>query len=221
MCEPTKNNLEFIDWGLIDYRTAWQRQSELVAMAQATRGTSRLVFCEHPTVITIGRTGSERNVVANESFLGGLGIDTIAIDRGGDVTLHNPGQLVGYPIFDLMMYTPDLHVFLRNIEECVIELIAEYGISGGRVEGLTGVWIDGNRKICAIGLHCSRWITSHGFALNVSNNLDEFSYIVPCGITDKEVTSIEKELGAKVDMHELKLRLKSIFENKFSPNKQK
>ncbi len=204
-----------IDWGLVEYREAWDRQKQLAAIATERRGTNTLVLCEHPAVITVGRSGSGSNIVAPEAMLRANGVDTVFNDRGGDVTLHNPGQLVGYPIFDLASMRTDLHWFLREIEECIIETIAEYGIRGGRVDGLTGVWVESSRKICAMGLHCSRWITSHGFALNANNNLDEFGFIVPCGIADKGVTSIEKETGRKIDMAELKRIVQVKFQNRF------
>jgi len=203
------------DWGLVDYRIAWEQQKQLAEIATRQRGTNTLVLCEHPSVITVGRSGRESNIVAAEDLLRANGIETVFIDRGGDVTLHNPGQLVGYPIFDLTSMRTDLHWFLREIEECIIETIAEYGILGDRVEGLTGVWVERSRKICAMGLHCSRWITSHGFALNANNDLDEFAYIVPCGIADKKVTSIEKEIGKKIDMAELKQIVLKAFQKRF------
>ncbi len=206
---------DFEDWGLIDYHKAWDNQKSLVAEIQAKSRKSCLVFCEHPSVITIGRSGSGDNVVFEESFLNQLGISVVNIDRGGDVTLHNPGQLVGYPIFNLTDFKQDLHWFLREIEQCLIELVAEYGITGDRVSGMTGVWIDRQRKIAAMGMHCSRWVTSHGFALNVNNNLMEFSYIVPCGIKGKEVTSIQIETGKEIDFIDLKVRLLSIFRKHF------
>ncbi len=206
---------EHQDWGLIDYRKAWQRQKQLVAEIQGGSQKSILVLCEHPTVITIGKTGTKDNILQTSDYLESLGVKVVENDRGGDVTLHNPGQLVGYPLFDLKHYRKDLHWFLREIEEVIIELLARYGIESGRVDGLTGVWIDNLRKICAMGLHCSRWVTSHGFALNVNNNLGEFSYIVPCGIDDKEVTSMSNELGMNVAMIDVKEDCKKFFDSHF------
>ncbi len=203
------------DWGLIGYNEAWNKQKVLVERIQAGEQLSTFVVCQHPTVITAGRATKNGNITASVDFLKNLGVDVIQNDRGGDVTLHNPGQLVGYPIFDLKQYKQDLHWFLREIEECIIETIASYGIIGDRVEGLTGVWVEKKRKICAIGMHCSRWVTSHGFALNVKNNLNEFFYIVPCGIADKEVTSISKELGTEVDFDEVKNKCIMVFEKRF------
>ncbi len=208
-------NFIFEDWGLIEYYSAWDKQKQLVAEVQTGQRISTLVFCEHPSVITIGRSGSGDNVVIQEDFLKQLGISVVNIERGGDVTLHNPGQLVGYPIFNLANFKQDLHWFLREIEQCLIELVAEYGIFADRVTGMTGVWIDEQRKIAAMGMHCSRWVTSHGFALNVNNNLIEFSYIVPCGIKGKEVTSIQIETGKEIDFSDLKNRLLAIFRKHF------
>ncbi len=207
--------IEIQNWGLVDYKEAWQRQKQIVADIQQKRDKSVLVLCQHPTVITIGRNGTEDNITVQHEFLRKLGVEVYEIDRGGDVTLHNPGQLVGYPIFNLSSYREDLHWFLREIEQVIIDLVADYGIDAGRVEGLTGVWVDGKRKICAMGMHCSRWVTYHGFALNVNNDLSEFGYIVPCGIRDKEVTSIEAETGQKVDFDEISEKCKEIFRKKF------
>jgi len=190
--------IEIQNWGLIDYKEAWDRQRILVKEIQEKRNKNVLVLCQHPTVITIGKNGTDSNVIANRDFLKKMGVSVYDIDRGGDVTMHNPGQLVGYPIFNLSSYKEDLHWFLREIEETIIDTVADSNIESGRVNGLTGVWVEGNRKICAMGMHCSRWVTYHGFALNVTNNLDEFGYIVPCGIEDKGVTSIEFETGTKI-----------------------
>lgn len=185
--------LHIEDWGMIDYRAAWERQQQLQRNIQAGERDSTLVFCQHPAVITIGKAGSRANIVLPEEELQRRGVEVIDINRGGDVTLHNPGQLVGYTLFRLTDYKPDLHWFLREIEACIIETIAECGLRGGRVEGLTGIWLEEMRKICAIGLHCSRWVTSHGFALNIANDLREFDYIIPCGIVGRSVTSVYKE----------------------------
>ncbi|TAE31684.1 MAG: lipoyl(octanoyl) transferase LipB [Candidatus Kapaibacterium sp.] len=185
--------LHIEDWGMIEFHAAWERQKTLQALIQSGERDSTLVFCQHPSVITIGKAGSRANVLADDESLQRSGIQVVDINRGGDATLHNVGQLVGYTLFRLTDYTPDLHWFLREIEECVIETIAAFGLKGGRVEGLTGIWLEDARKICAIGLHCSRWVTSHGFALNVCNNIAEFSHIIPCGIQDKAVTSLYEE----------------------------
>jgi len=207
--------MEVRDWGLIDYNEAWEKQREIVAEIRADRKKNVFVMCQHPSVITIGRSGTEDNIVINPEILEKQGISVVKNDRGGDVTLHNPGQLVGYPIFNLDNYKKDLHWFLREIEDSIIELLREFNIQADVLKGLTGVWIDGNRKICAMGLHCSDWITSHGFALNIKNNLDEFNYIIPCGIRDKQVTSIQKELGTDIDFNLVKKVCKEVFEKRF------
>ncbi len=203
------------NWGLVDYSSAWTKQKAIVDDIQKKSRSSVLVLCEHPSVITIGRNGTNENITADRNFLEQIGIQVFDVDRGGDVTLHNQGQIVGYPIFNLSDYKQDLHWFLREIEECIIESLRAFGIESGRVDGLTGVWVDGKRKICAMGLHCSRWVTSHGFALNVSNDLKEFGFIVPCGITDKEVTSMEKELNLQISLADVESELIKSFEKRF------
>ena len=207
--------LEIQDWGLIDYLEAWERQKQIASDIIKNRNRNVFVVCEHPTVITVGRAGKQENILLPTKFLESKGIKVVYNDRGGDVTLHNPGQLVGYPIFNLYDYKTDLHWFLREIENAIIELLASFNIMGERVEGLTGVWIERERKICAIGLHCSQWVTSHGFALNVCNNLDEFNYIVPCGIQNKGITSISKELGTEIDFTIVKQKCIEVFEKRF------
>ena len=207
--------IEVQNWGLIDYRTAWDRQKELVSEIQEKRNRNVLVLCHHPTVITIGKNGTNENITVQPDFLRKMGVDVFEIDRGGDVTLHNPGQIVGYPIFNLTSYKEDLHWFLRGIEETIIELVAMYGIKASRVQGLTGVWVDGARKICAIGMHCSRWVTYHGFALNVLNDIREFGYIIPCGIQNKGVTSIAQESGTTIAYEEVLNQCKNLFEKRF------
>ncbi len=207
--------IEIQNWGVIEYKEAWQKQKQLVKEIQEKRNRNVLVLCQHPTVITIGRNGTENNVTVQPDFLREIGVEVIEIDRGGDVTLHNPGQLVGYPVFNLSSYREDLHWFLREIEQVIIELVGDYGIKAERVEGLTGVWVDSRRKICAMGMHCSRWVTYHGFALNVINDLSEFGYIIPCGIQDKEVTSIAAEKGKSVEFDEVAEKCAEIFQKKF------
>jgi lipoyl(octanoyl) transferase len=207
---------EIEDWCLIEYNKAWEKQKTIVNNIKLNNAISRFVLCEHPSVITIGRATKGNNILMTEEFLNQLGVQVVSIDRGGDVTLHNPEQLVGYPIFNLKKFKTDLHWFLRTIEKAIIETVAEFGIKADRVEGLTGVWVEGKRKICAMGLHCSNWITSHGFALNVNNNLNEFDYIVPCGIKDKEVTSIAQETGTNVAMIDVKRICIEKFKINFS-----
>lgn len=207
--------IEIQNWGLIDYKEAWDRQKKLVADIQQNRNKNVLVLCQHPSVITIGRNGTNDNITVEKSFLEDMGISVYEIDRGGDVTLHNSGQIVGYPIFNLSSMREDLHWFLRKIEETIIEIVAEFGIKAERIEGLTGVWVDGSRKICAIGMHSSQWVTYHGFALNVLNDLSEFAYIIPCGIQDKGVTSIAAESDKKIDFDEVLQATADIFKKNF------
>lgn len=199
------------DWSLISFREAWSRQEAYVRDIQKGVRPSTLILCEHPPVLTIGREGGEQNVIIDPSLLASQGIEMIPINRGGDITAHNPGQLIGYPLFNLSEFREDLHWFLRSIEDIIMQVIEEYGIASGRVEGKTGVWIEEERKICAIGLHCSRWVTSHGFALNVNNDLSIFDWIIPCGIPDKDVTSIHRELGKNIDMEDLKEKCRKAY----------
>ena len=199
------------DWGLIDFNDAWRRQRELSDAILHEDAPDTLVFCEHPSVITLGRNTQEGSVVEAMSTLAGNNVEVIEINRGGEATVHNPGQLVGYPIMNLQRSKPDLHWFLRTIEQCIIDALKDFGIDSGRVDGLTGVWVGGQEKICAIGIHCSRWVTSHGFALNVNNDLSLFNTIVPCGITDRGVTSMEKLVGGPVDLADVKRSIESAF----------
>ena len=171
--------------------------------------TSRLLFVEHPHVLTLGKSGDANNVLVNPARLAELGVDYFPINRGGDITYHGPGQLVAYPIIDLDQFFTDIHKYLRALEEAVIRTCAELKIEAGRIEGLTGVWVGvengkAARKICAFGVKSSRWVTMHGLALNVDSDLNFFDLIVPCGITDRGVTSISKELGRKVELGEVK-----------------
>lgn len=217
----------FIDLGLKDYQAAWDFQEALFKQTVDQKIANRkakeeevvqtqnyLVFCEHPHVFTLGKSGNENHLLANEAFLKEKEASFYKINRGGDITYHGPGQIVGYPILDLDHFFTDIHKYLRLLEEAVIQTLATYGISAGRIEGLTGVWVGTQdpgkaRKICALGVKSSRWVTMHGFALNVNTDLTYFDYIVPCGITDKAVTSMQKELGKKVDIEEVKDHLKA------------
>ncbi|MCX7880542.1 MAG: lipoyl(octanoyl) transferase LipB [Ignavibacteria bacterium] len=208
--------IEIQDWGLIDYLEAWNRQKEIVKEVQTHRNRNIFIVCQHPSVITIGRASKPGHILLPTKFLEQKGVKVVETDRGGDVTLHNPGQLVGYFVFNLNAFRPDLHWFLREIENAIISLLDTFKLKGDRVDGMTGVWIEGQRKICSIGLRCSRWVTSHGFALNVCNDLSEFSYIVPCGIENKEVTSITKELGTEIDFDIVKQVCIEVFENRFA-----
>jgi len=212
------------DLGLIDFKEAWDYQTQLfdatIAIKMANRRdennqtitSNYLLFCEHPHVFTLGKSGKETHLLLNENSLKARGATYYKINRGGDITYHGPGQLVAYPILDLDHFFTDIHKYLRFLEEAVITTLAEYDINAGRVEGLTGVWVDGTkptaRKICAMGVKCSRWVTMHGIALNVKSDLSYFKNIVPCGIDDKAVTSIQNELDKEIDMNEVKQKLK-------------
>jgi len=209
--------VEVVEWGLVDFEDAWRRQRELADAILLKGASDTLALCEHPDVITLGRLTKDGSILTELNVLEHRGVQIVEIDRGGEATVHNPGQLVGYPIFHLERSKPDLHWFLRTIEECIIQALQEFGITGGRVDGKTGVWIDGDRKICAIGIHCKKWVTTHGFALNVSNDLSLFNDIIPCGITDKGVTSMENELGSTVQMTQVRLSIASAFRRAFAP----
>lgn len=211
----THVNMNVQEWGTIDFELAWHRQRELVDAVSFQNEPNTLVLCEHPDVITRGRTTEIDGVLFSDDELAARNIRSIAIDRGGEATVHSPGQLVGYPIFHLERLKPDLHWFLRTVEQCIIDAIAEFGLKGGRVEGRTGVWIDGERKICAIGIHCKRWVIYHGFALNVNNDLSIFDAIVPCGIHDAGVTSISSEVGHDVPMADVREAVLRAFRHHF------
>lgn len=182
---------EFTDLGRMGYTEALALQQQLVARRKAGEIPDQLLFVEHPHVITLGRNAKEQNVLASPDVLARTGIDVQVTDRGGDVTYHGPGQLVGYPIVDLKDWKRDVGAYVRAIEETLIQTLDEFGLRGERVAGMTGVWVDGG-KIAAIGVHLSRWVTSHGFALNVDTALDYFRYIVPCGLT-RPVTSLRAQ----------------------------
>jgi lipoyl(octanoyl) transferase len=214
------NQVIFQDLGVIDYQQAWDYQEKLFSELVDTKLYNRtavepreqkhyLLFCEHPHVFTLGRSGDEKNLVTAESELSKINATFYKNNRGGDITYHGPGQIVGYPILDLDYFFTDIHKYLRLLEEAVILTLKHYGIESGRITGCTGVWLDWDkgpkaRKICALGVRCSRWVTMHGFAFNVNTDLSYFNNIIPCGITDKEVTSLEKELGHQVDIKEVK-----------------
>lgn len=213
-------NCKVIDWQQIDYGTAFELQKQAVQEVLADKSTTRVYLLEHPPVFTIGRAGGEHNVLVDANQLQALGISLYEVDRGGDVTYHGPGQLVGYPILPLTRWGNDVRQYIRMLEEVVIRLLREYGLESGRIEGLSGVWV-GKEKICAIGVKATRdregksFITSHGFALNVQPNLTHFTYIVPCGIVDKGVTSMEKLLGRQIPMDEVKQGWVHAFEDVF------
>ena len=202
--------LNIVNLGIVDYREAHQLQKRLLQEHLESRGSDTLLLLQHYPVITIGRSGSKSNILLTESALAAAGIEVCEIERGGDVTYHGPGQLTGYPIINLQHFRKDVHWYLRQLEEVIIRALTEYGITGERIEGYTGVWV-GNEKIAAIGISVRRWITYHGFALNVCPDMSHFGMIRPCGITDKGVTSLERLLGYRVDIDEVADRTASAF----------
>ncbi len=222
--------IELYDLGQLPYKPVWdlQRaiQQRLIRQKKARRNVAEehteagdtfndvLLFVEHPHVYTLGKSGDSSHLLKDHSALSEIKANYIEIDRGGDITYHGPGQIVGYPILDLDRHFTDIHKYLRLLEEVIIRTCAEFDIEAGRIEGYTGVWV-GNRKICAMGIRCSRWVTMHGFALNANTDLSYFKHIVPCGITGKEVTSIEKILGHTVSEETVKGYLATHFENVF------
>ena len=239
-----RQSVIFRDLGRMDYKTAWDYQEGLLQenvrkKTEARIQTSEvgvpssdfrppasintqhyLLFVEHPPVYTLGKSGNIDNVLLSEENLKARGIDFFRTNRGGDITFHGPQQIVGYPILDLEKFYTDIGKYLRNMEEVIILTLKEYGIEAGRSPGETGVWIDAaikgkERKICAIGVRSSRWITMHGFALNVNTDLDYFNFIIPCGIQGKQVTSLQKELSRYVDFEEVKEKVKRNFEKVF------
>ncbi|MEY3291345.1 MAG: lipoyl(octanoyl) transferase LipB [Bacteroidota bacterium] len=221
----------FEDLGIQSYQPTWDYQEQLLKEAVALKTEARtqnkeaseaatqhrFILVEHPPVFTLGKNGNRSNVLVSDEQLKVLGIEYFHINRGGDITYHGLQQVVGYPIVDLDKFKPDLGWYLRSLEEVIIQVLAEYGLKGERSAGETGVWLDPQdpfvaRKICAMGIKCSRWITMHGFALNVNTDLSHFEFIVPCGIQGKTVTSLEKELGKKIDYEEVKQKIKFHFE---------
>jgi lipoyl(octanoyl) transferase len=225
----------FRDLGSIEYGAAWQLQEillkenlEIKAERQARpqknenkHTKNHLLFCEHTHVYTLGKSGFMENLLVTDSRLKELNVSFYKTNRGGDITYHGPGQIVGYPILDLELFFTDLGKYMRSLEEAIIQTLAFYNIKGNRLPGSTGVWLDPDvpgkaRKICAMGVRCSRWVTMHGFAFNINTDLRYFDYIVPCGITDKSVTSLQIELGRKVDEQEVKDILKTAFGKVFN-----
>ena len=226
--------VELEDLGLIDYKQCWDYQTKLFDASVQLKIKNRkfpenrvstknhLIFCEHPHVYTLGKSGDLKNLLIDGPKRKEKNISFYKINRGGDITYHGPGQLVVYPILDLDYFFSDIHKYLRLLEESVILTLADYGVTGQRLDGFTGVWVDAEkktpRKICAIGVKCSRWVTMHGIGFNINSNLDYFKHIVPCGIEDKSVTSLQKEINQKIDMKELKLRFKKNFKVLFGIN---
>jgi lipoyl(octanoyl) transferase len=232
----SKQIVHFEDLGVLDYKSAWDYQEELlqknlhVKKLFQTNGANlaggeastkhHLIFVEHPAVYTLGKSGNIGNVLINEHERAEKGIEFYQTNRGGDITFHGPDQIVGYPIFDLEKFYTDIGRYLRELEEVIILTLKDFNIEAGRSPGETGVWIDASfkgkeRKICAMGVRCSRWITMHGFALNVNTDLSYFNHIIPCGIQHKKVTSMQEELGKKLETEEVKEKLKTNFEKVF------
>jgi lipoyl(octanoyl) transferase len=225
---------KFIDLGIIDYQEAWDYQTDLYNQTLAIKAQNRrlpatehhltpnyLIFCEHPHVYTLGKSGDEHNLLVKREDLHTIQASYYHTNRGGDITYHGPGQIVVYPVLDLENFFTDIHQYMRVLEEAVILTLKEFNVEAERIKGLTGVWLDANdkskaRKICALGVKMSRWVSLHGLAFNVNVNTDYFKHIVPCGIADKAVTSLEKELGEGQNMEVvkqiLKEKLASLFE---------
>jgi len=215
----------FQDWGTIEYIEAWTKQENIFNASierklQDLPTENYLIFCEHPHVYTLGKSGDEHNMLLNIIQLQAKNASFVHTNRGGDITYHGPGQVVGYPIFDLANFGLGLKQYIFKLENAIIHTLTEYKIQSTRLEGATGVWLDVGlhtcRKICAIGVRSSRFVTMHGFALNVNTQLEYFNYINPCGFVDKGVTSLAKELGVPVDMEELKLKLRKCIELEFT-----
>lgn len=231
-----KKPVIFKDLGVMEYQAAWDYQEKLLqenvqkkslvysqeveTFDAGIQTSNYLLFVEHPPVYTLGKSGNKENVLLDDNGLKERKIQFFNTNRGGDITFHGPDQIVGYPILDLEKFYTDIGKYLRNLEEVIILTMAEYGLKGDRSTGETGVWIEPGiagreRKICAIGVRCSRWITMHGFAFNVNTDLTYFNHIIPCGIVNKQVTSLEKELGYKVDIEEVKEKIKKNFATVF------
>ena len=233
-------DIQFRDLGLIGYQEAWDLQEQLlrdnIALKAAARAagdtdpasvatTNHFLFVEHPHVYTLGKSGDISNVLISEEDRNAKGISFFHTNRGGDITYHGPGQIVGYPIIDLEKYYTDIGRYLRNLEEVIIRVMAHYGLKGERSKGETGVWLDPEvpgreRKICAMGVRCSRWVTMHGFAFNVNTDLSYFDHIIPCGIKNKQVTSLEKELGYALPLEEVKGVVREEFLSMFGGSQE-
>jgi lipoyl(octanoyl) transferase len=228
----SRRPVRFADLGSVTYQRAWDHQeaifNEVVALKSANRKLPEeeriptqdtLLFVEHPHVYTLGKSGDLGNLLADDERLKAIGAEFYRTNRGGDITYHGPGQLVGYPILDLDEHFTDIHRYLRTLEEVIIATLADYGLSGDRSPGETGVWLDVGtpfaRKICAMGVRASRWVTMHGWAFNLNTDLRYFEYIIPCGIKDKAVTSLQRELGRPIDEDEAKVRVAGHFARLF------
>ncbi len=231
MNDLINKKVKFQDLGIKDYQPSWDYQEQLLKQNLDIKVHNRenpddlrktdnhLLFVEHPHVYTLGKSGHESNLLANENKLKEINATYVKVNRGGDITYHGYGQIVGYPVLDLENFYTDIHRYMRDLEEVIIRTLAEYGLHGERSPGETGVWFDVGkpyaRKICALGVKASRWITIHGFALNVNTDMRYFDYIIPCGITDKQVTSMKRELETEVDFEEVKDKIKKHFQEVF------
>lgn len=233
----SKVQVQFKHLGRIEYKEAWDFQETLLQHNLDVKKNNRdneiagneftpasthntFILCEHEPVFTLGKSGAMENLLVNNEYLKQKGISFFKTNRGGDITFHGVGQIVGYPILDLELLKPDIVLYMRNLEEVIIRTIAEYGIISGRSQGETGVWLDADiphkaRKICALGVRTSRWITMHGFALNVNTDLEYFNLIIPCGIQNKQVTTMQKELGKEIDMKVVEEKIKYHFQEVF------
>tara|TARA_B100001564_G_scaffold359961_1_gene384182 strand:+ start:317 stop:1012 length:696 start_codon:yes stop_codon:yes gene_type:complete len=222
--------VDFIDLGRIDYKKCWKHQDILFSEILQTKSKNRkedltlptknhFIFCEHNHVYTIGKSGDQNNLLVSQNYLRSKNAEYYVTNRGGDITYHGPGQIVGYPILDLDNFFSDINRYLRLLEEVIILTLDDYGVLGERSKGETGVWINvgggKSRKICAIGVKTSRWVTMHGFAFNVNTDLSYFDNIIPCGISNKSVTSLEKEINKTLCMNEVKTKIKNHFINIF------
>lgn len=225
--------IAFEDLGIKDYQSVWEYQEKLMKNIidikmenrklppeQIIKTPNHFLFVEHPHIYTLGKSGAEENMLINSNKLKEINADFVKTNRGGDITYHGFGQIVGYPILDLENFFTDIHLYIRNIEEVIILTMSEYGLKGERSKGETGVWLDVGkpyaRKICAIGVRASRWVTMHGFAFNINTDMKYFDYIIPCGIRDKQVTSLQRELEREIPMKEVKEKIKRNFEKVFN-----
>ncbi len=219
-------SVEYQDIGTVEYKNAWDYQEELLlkVLEKRKNGNNQigyLLFCEHPHVYTLGNSGNSNHLLINENFLQSIQASYYKTNRGGDITYHGPGQIVGYPIFDIQRMNLGPKKYINLIEQSIIDTLKEYQIEAERLERATGVWLDTHdpklaRKICAIGVRVSRGVTMHGFAFNINTNLQYFNYIVPCGIADKGVTSLQKELGKEININEVKKKLKQHISSLFN-----
>jgi len=210
----SNRKFDYCDLGFIDYKEAWDLQKEIFIKRTHDEIGDTFFMLEHPHTYTLGKVAEKENLLSGEEQLKKRGISVYEIDRGGDITYHGPGQIVGYPIIKLSDWKEDTHAYLRGLEEIIMNVCFDYGLKAERNPKYTGVWID-NRKIAAIGIKVSRWVTMHGFAFNINTDLNLFNGIIPCGIRDKEVTSLEKELGKKISIDEVKMKLLKEFEKFF------